>query len=158
LIDQAVAEGIHRDVAQISLYYPDTLVFHYTVSRAFHEGGVESLGPAVQLLADEVEAEAQILASGSVFWDRGDPALNTAFAVLTLLNAGRGGPLTEGGAEFLRETQDPVYGHWPEAPFFLGRSAKGLTILWSSSAVTTAMAAEALMRVQLEHPTLRDGK
>jgi hypothetical protein len=158
LIHQAVAEGIHRDVLQVSHYYPDTLVFHYTVSRAFHEGGVESLGPAVQILADELEAEAELQPSGSVRWNRGDPALNTAFAVLTLLNAGRFGSLTEGGAQYLRETQHPVYGHWPEAPFFLGRSARGLTILWGSSAVTTAMAAEALMRVQLEQAPARAGE
>jgi hypothetical protein len=149
LIQQAVSTGRQRDVSQISSYYPDSLVFHYVVSRAYYEGGVTSLASAVQTLADELEAEARVCADGSVVWDRGNPPLNTAFAVLTLLNAGRNGSLTDGGARYLRRSQNPKFGFWSEAPFFQGTSANEFTVLWSSSALTTAMALEALMRVQL---------
>jgi hypothetical protein len=152
LINQAVAEGQYQDISQVSSYYPDSLAFQYVISRAGHEGHVDGLIPAVQLLADELEAEAQSDAGGSVFWDRGNPSLNTAFAVLTLLNAGRPGPLTDGGAQFLRGAQDPKFGNWPEAPFFQGTSANGFTAVWTSSALTTAIALEALMRVQLWQP------
>ncbi|HEY7575222.1 MAG TPA: hypothetical protein VIB08_08675, partial [Thermoanaerobaculia bacterium] len=67
IINEAVALGLHRDhFGVISEYYPDNLVFHYAVSRAFREGGADGLAPAVEILADDLEATAIERADGTV--------------------------------------------------------------------------------------------
>lgn len=147
LINAAVAQGLHRTrFDELTDYYPDSYVFHYCVSRAYHEGPVPGLEPAVEILADDVEAEALHRLSGETRWDRGDPALNTAFAVLTLLNANRDTELIEQGIHYLLETQDPVSGGWDEAVFFVAHTDGGPEVHWVSSAVTTAFALEAIGR------------
>ena len=78
--------------------------------------------------------------------------MNTAFAVITLLNAGRDGPLVEGGIRSLIQEQDPEDGSWPAAPFFLGTTTRGAVGVWESRAMSTAAAMEALMRAQWSTP------
>lgn len=149
LINRGTLEQRHHRIEDISVYYPDSLLYHYVVSRAYAAGGVADLAPAVELLADELEAEAIVLSNGMVLWSRGHPWLNTAFAVITLLNAGRDGPLVDGGVAYLQSTQDPLWGNWPAAPFFLGTTTRGAVGVWEGSAASTAMALEALMRADL---------
>jgi hypothetical protein len=149
LINRGTQERRHHRIEDVSQYYPDTLLYHYVVSRAYADGGVLDLAPAVEILADELEEEAIALPDGTVFWARGHPWLNTAFAVITLLNAGRDGPLVDGGAAYLRRAQDPVLGNWPPAPFFLGTTTRGAVAVWEGSAASTAVALEALMRAEL---------
>src|SRR4051794_31747058 len=126
LINFATAAGLHRDhLEELSDYYPDNLAFQYVVSRAFHEGPVPALGPAVQILADDLEASVLYRADGTAYWDKGDPHLNTAFAVLTLLNAGRDTPITGHAVDYLIAEQN-AQGGYDEAMFFVARTNGGL--------------------------------
>ncbi len=146
LINRAVALGLHRDqFNRIAEYYPDNLVFQYAVSRAFHEGGVTGLAPAVAILADELEASAIERPDGTAYWDRGAPQLNTAFAVLTLLNAGRNSPLVARAAAYLASEQGPA-GEYDSAVFFIAPADNGQVFEFYSPSFTTAMALEALAR------------
>ncbi len=151
LINTVVQQGLHRtQFSQLTDYYPDSYVFHYCVSRAFREGPIPTLLPAVTILAGDLVNEAIPLPGGTVYWDKGDPALNTAFAVLTLMNADADPDLVERGIQYLVKTQNPVDGGWPEAVFFLAHTDGGPEVRWSSGALTTALALEALCRYRLE--------
>ena len=146
LINFATAAGLHRDhMEELSDYYPDNLAFQYVVSRAFHEGPVAALGPAVHILADDLEASVLYRADGTAYWDKGDPHLNTAFAVLTLLNAGRDTPIIGRAIDYLIAEQN-AQGGYDEATFFVARTDGGLVFEFSSASFTTAMALEALVR------------
>jgi hypothetical protein len=146
IINEAIALGLHRDhFGVIAEYYPDNLVFQYAVSRAFHEGGVDALAPAVGILADDLEASAIERGDGTAYWDRGAPHLNTAFALLTLLNAGRDTALVSRAARFLAAEQG-ADGGFAAAVFFIGRADGGQVFEFSSASFTTAMVLEALAR------------
>jgi hypothetical protein len=145
-INLVTALGLHRRrLTELTQYYPDNFVFQYAVSRAFHEGRIPQLEPAVRILADDLERSAILRADGAVYWDHGDPQLNTAFAVLTLLNAGRRTPLVARAVEYLVAEQNPL-GGFEAGTFFLARSDSGVTFLFTSAPFTTAMALEALAR------------
>jgi hypothetical protein len=103
----------------------------------------------VEQLANEIESAALPSGDGAIRWDRGDPELNTAFAVLALLNAGRTGPLLDEGIAYLESRQHPTTGCWPESVFFLARGDTGREIYWTSPALTTAVALEAICRHRL---------
>lgn len=151
LIDAVTADGLHRTAFEtLAEYYPDNLVFQYAVSRAYAEGPMPGLAPAVSRLADDLEAAAVRDHDGTVHWDRGDSALNTAFAVLTLVNAGRHGRLVDGGIRYLASAQHPDDG-FPEATFFFGRADGGQVFEFRSAAFTTAMVLEAFARDALLH-------
>ncbi len=151
LINMVVEQGLHRTAFdEITNYYPDNFAFEYFVSRAFAEGGVAGLQPAIDTLADDVEQSARTNAAGHTYWDRGDPHLNTAFAILVLLNAGRDTPLIDEGIEYLIAEQHPVTGGWDDSVFFIARVDSGLTINFASASLTTAMALEALCRYTLD--------
>jgi hypothetical protein len=149
LINQAASLGLYRDrPEEIAEYYPDNLAFHYAVSRAFHEGGVSALAPAVEILADDLESTAIERSDGKVYWDHGAPQLNTAFAILTLLNAGRDTPLVARAVAYLIDVQN-AWGGFDAAPFFIGRADGGQVFEFSSASFTTAMALEAFSRYVL---------
>jgi hypothetical protein len=149
LISLVTGLGLHRDrFEELTEYYPDNFVFHYAVSRACHEGGVTGLCPAVEILADDLETSAIERADGTVYWDRGAPHLNTAFAILTLLNAGRESPLVARAALYLANEQNRA-GGYDAAPFFFGRADGGQVFEFSSTAFTTGMVLEALARTEL---------
>jgi hypothetical protein len=156
MINTALQSGALRtDPADISLYYPDNLALHYTVTRAWREGGVSDLAPSVELLLDNLLATVAANAQGQHFWDRGDPHLNTAFGMLALMNAdvdGKYEDIIDGAADFLIAQQDPTDGSWDAGAFFVGRSDNGAQAVWSSKALTTAMALEALCRQRLGRP------
>ena len=148
-INRVVELGIHRDHFQeISEYYPDNFAFHYVVSRAFREGPVPALEPAVEILASDLEASALARPDGSVYWDRGAPQLNTAFAVLTLLNAGRSTPLLDRAIQYLMKEQG-AFGGFASATFFFGRTDGGQVFEFTSPSFTTAMALEAFVRYEV---------
>jgi hypothetical protein len=151
LINLVTAVGLHRDhFEEITNYYPDNLAFQYVVSRAFSEGPVTALKPAVEILADDLEASVLFRADGAAYWDQGDPHLNTAFAVLTLLNAGRHTSITDRAIDYLISEQNAT-GGFDEATFFVGRADGGQVFEFSSASFTTAMALEALVRDQVAH-------
>lgn len=148
LIDTAVALGLHRtSFDDIAEYYPDNLAFQYAVSRAFREG-VSGLGPAVDILADDLLASAIERQDGTAYWDRGAPQLNTAFAILTLLNAGRDIPLLDRAAAYLIAEQGP-FGGFPESTFFIAPTDNGPVFEFFSASFTTAIVLEALARYGL---------
>jgi hypothetical protein len=150
-INFVTTSGLYRErLEEISEYYPDNLAFQYIVSRAFHEGSVTALAPAVRVLADDLEASVVIRADGMAYWDNGAPHLNTAFAVLTLLNAGRDTPIIERAIDYLIAEQN-VLGGFDEATFFFGRADGGQVFEFASESFTTAMALEALARHQVAH-------
>ncbi len=151
LINSVVEQGIHRSAFdEITNYYPDNIAFEYFVSRAFAEGGVAGLQPALEALADDIEASASINHAGHAYWDRGDPQLNTAFAILVLLNAGRNTALVEQAVDYLVAEQNPLTGGWDESVFFIARVDSGRRINFASASLTTAMALEALCRYQVD--------
>jgi hypothetical protein len=154
LINQITEQGLHRThPEEIALYYPDNYTFHYAVSRAYYEGPVPALRPAVEILADDLEQSSLEDNDGAAYWDKGAPELNTAFAVLTLMNAGRRTRLIAKGIEYLKPRQFVPPGCRAEGVFFLGRSDGGLEIDWVSQSFTAAMALEALCRFALvNHP------
>jgi len=148
LINFVTTSGVYRQqFEEISEYYPDNFAFQYVVSRAFHEGSVTALAPAVRVLADDLEASVVIRTDGAAYWDKGAPHLNTAFAVLTLLNAGRDTPIIDRAIEYLIAEQNPS-GGFGEATFFFGRTDSGVVFEFTSESFTTAMALEALARYQ----------
>ena len=149
LINFATALGLHRGrLDEITDYYPDNLTFQYAVSRAFREGGVFTLAPAVRILADDLEASVLLRPDGTAYWDQGDPHLNTAFAVLTLLNAGRRSGIVDRAIAYLIAEQSAL-GGFDEATFFIGRTDGGQVFEFRSASLTTAMVLEALARYQL---------
>jgi len=154
LINQVTEQGLHRTrMEEIALYYPDNYSYHYMVSRAYYEGPVPALQPAVEILADDLERSSLENNDEAVYWDKGAPELNTAFAVLTLMNAGRRTPLIARGIEYLQPRQFVPPGSRAEGEFFFGRSDGGLEIRWVSQSFTAAMALEALCRFALaNHP------
>lgn len=159
LINTCMQAGAHRtDAGQLSLYYPDNLSLHYCVTRAYAEGAVAALAPAADLLVADLLASAKWNAAGHCYWDRGDSSLNTALAVLALLNAGWIGPEVAGAIEHLIATQDPASGGWEAGAFFRGRFDRGQEAVWFSPALTTAMALEALCRYMLTLEATVSGK
>jgi hypothetical protein len=150
LINTVTQEGLHRTKHnEISDYYPDNFAFHYCVSRAYYEGPVPDLQPAVEILADDLEELANMRADGAVFWDKGSPVLNTALAVLTLLNADRTTAFMERAIDYLIAEQKALSGGWDEGVFFIARLENGLQVNWVASSLTTAIVIEALCRYQL---------
>jgi hypothetical protein len=148
LINLAAGLGLHHDRAdEISSYYPDNLAFQYVVSRAFHEGPVPALAPAVRIMADDLEASVRSRPDGTAFWDFGDPHLNTALGVLTLLNAGRNTPVIGRAIDYLIAAQHPS-GGFDDATFFFGRTDGGQVFEFTSPSFSTAMALEAIVRFQ----------
>ncbi|HET7695222.1 MAG TPA: hypothetical protein VFK57_05890 [Vicinamibacterales bacterium] len=149
LINLAAILGIHRSrLEDLTEYYPDNFAFQYVVSRAFREGGVSALATAVQIFASDLERTALLRADGTIHWDKGDPHLNTAFAALTLMNAGRRGALLDGAIRYLESEQNAV-GGFDEATFFVGRTDGGQVFEFTSASLTTAMALEAMARHRL---------
>lgn len=150
LINEAIWNGLHRTRwDDISLYYPDSYVFHYCVTRAYAEGPVPELAASATQLEAEIIDDGQRCADGTTYWDKGYAQLNTAFAVLSLINAGSNSPLIDEGVAYLEHTQDPVSGAWDEAPFFIARADSGIVIEWESASLTTAIALEALCKAKL---------
>ena len=150
LINDAVENDLHRSSwDDISLYYPDSYVFHYCVTRAYAKGPVPELAASVARLASEIIDDARRCPDGTAHWDKGHPRLNTAFAVLSLINAGSNSSLIDEGVAYLERTQNPVSGAWDEAPFFIARADSGIVIEWESAPLTTAIALEALCKAKL---------
>jgi hypothetical protein len=151
LINNVVAAGLHRSrPGELSDYYPDNYALHYCISRAYYEGPVPKLAEATAILADDVAADAVSREDGTVFWDKGDPHLTTAFALLTLLNAGRSdSPLLAPAKTYLLQEQDACQGTWDEGAFFVARSLSGITGTWVSEGLTTGLVLEALCRIHL---------
>jgi hypothetical protein len=150
-INEVVALGLHREhLNEISQYYPDNLAFQYVVSRAFKEGPVPALGPAMRILADDIEASVLFRPDGTAYWDQGEPQLNTAFAVLALLNANRETPIIDRAVDYLIAEQNAL-GGFKETTFFIGRAGGGQVFEFASASFTTAMVLEALARHEVAH-------
>ncbi len=133
---------------QISLYYPDNGMFQYSIARAIHQGAVPGLDATADALMTNLLNTSQSDSAGRTFWDRGDPALNTALALLALQNTGRSGQAIDSAIDYLIANQSPD-GSWPTGLFFLGRLDDGTEVHWQSTSLTTAFALEALCKHRL---------
>ncbi len=142
--DAIMAEAHPSDPDRLSLYYPDNLALHYCVARTYREGGVSDLKLAAELLAQDLLSSYDVSDAGHVFWNPGDPHLNTALAVSALLRAGYVGEVPADAVAYLLSEQDPNTGAWEAGVFFRGRYDSGIEAGWLSPALTTAMALEAL--------------
>ncbi len=152
LINTAVqGDAFRSSPDQVSLYYPDNFTLHYCVTRAFHEGKVANLAPAVNRLVEDILTSVQIAEDGKYFWDRGDPHLNTALAASALLNAGYSGPILDGAVKYLISEQDPLNGSWNPGNFYGVHLNSGqVEVRWVSRALTTAFAMETIIKYELQ--------
>jgi hypothetical protein len=141
----------HQNPNELSAYYPDNYVFEYCVSRAYFEGGIAELEPAVVQLAEEIENAVLVKEPGQTYWDKGAPHLNTALALLVLMNAGRGDHLLPSSIAYLESEQDDAHGNWGEAPFLRGGVENGASFLWASPASTTALGMESICQYRLRY-------
>ncbi len=154
LINRVVQEDLYETRQdEVSPYTKSGYVFHFVVTRAFHEGPVPQLQAASEILADQVIGEAQALPGNQACWDRGAPQLDTALCVLTLMQAGKGADLIAKGIAYLVAEQNPYWGNWNEGVFFVARSDTGKHFNWVSKSFTTAMALEALCRYEIARNT-----
>ena len=151
LINSITEQGLHRiPDAKISDYYPDNFAFYYLVSRAFHEGPVSDLESSINILANDLEQSVIFRDDGTAFWNKGNPHLNTAFAVITLLNAGGDKSIIDSSINYLVNEQNRLFGNWNEGIFFIGNTDGGQQINWVSTSFTTAIVLEALCRYQID--------
>lgn len=136
---------------QLSTHYSFNYAAHYAVSRTYRDGGVMQLRPAVEAFADDVARTARRAPEG-VYWPSKDPALSTAHALLTLLNADRRLPLMPAAASYLLQRQNPESGAWNARWQDFTATESGVRLYFKSDAYTTALALEALIRYTLWHP------
>lgn len=146
--------SVYRD--DVHMYYPNPLMAYHCVARAFREGPVPGLAPAVDGIADELRRRARSRPDGSVHWNYGQPDLDTALGILVLLDSGRHPDLVPGAIQFLLDRQHPRRGHWPEGWASGGKTGRGHWIGWASAPFSTAMALEALCRFRLAAPDVPD--
>ena len=145
----ATRAGRHHRADCSSKYYADRALYHWLFARAYADGPVPALRPAVEILADELQRSAVRRPDGLVYWRGEVPERETALALLTLMRAGRFGSLVDGGVAWLRCVQDPVDGGWRESVFCEGPTMNGPITEWRSRSFTTAVALEALIRHRL---------
>ena len=120
-----------------TVYYRSPLMFSHAFSRAYHEGNVKCLEPAVDKLRDTILS----LQNPDGSW--GDD-LETAFGALTLLNLDyRGEALDRAIKRLLARQSDD--GGWELAPAYRGAVQP---LNYGARALTTAVAIEALAKYQ----------
>jgi hypothetical protein len=134
------------DTSILSSYYPNNNALHYCVARAYRCGDVLELSPSIKAIATDLTNTAHWTMGGTCHWGDADRFLDTAFACATLLMLGYEGPEIDAGMTYLLSGQDPVTGAWPAEAFCIGKFPYGDRLTWQSSALTTAMAVEAICR------------
>jgi hypothetical protein len=147
-----VRSGQHRRFDELVMYYRWENKIGYVVSSCYHDGGVKALAPAVETLAADARATARTSRDGTVFWEGRSRTRSTAYAVLTLLNAGDRGPLVEGGVKYLLANQQRRSGGWRDSWVHMMETESGRIIDFRSDAAVTASVLEALCRYQLANP------
>lgn len=151
------------------LYYPQMMMFPYAASRAFRDGGVETLRPAMRMLLPQLLALQAEVARGKPEWKGAFPGgkdvtpdFATALGLVALLNIGSDLAVESGLQEEYSEAiensvrfllpRGKVWGadavrealHWePGLAFAASLSAIGH---WRSAALTTAAVFEALAK------------
>lgn len=148
LINHAVCWPRDKPRSPLCFYYDGNLTLHHFVARAYAEGGVSALKPALERLVEEVEGSVQH-GDGVAWWDFGAPPYDTACAILTLINAGRDSELIGPAAEFLRRSQNAENGSWPETEFCRGPASNGYMFLFRTKSVVTATCLQALCRARV---------
>jgi hypothetical protein len=119
----------------LDMYFLRKLALPYLISRCFHDGRVDGLASAMEPLGAFVAACRR--RDGGYGGD-----LDTALALVTLLNCGRDGGLVERGVDRLvaRQAED---GGWRGEALFCDFAPS----YYGARAFTTALAVEALARL-----------
>ena len=123
-----------------SPYYLRAEALFYFISRAYREGGVMALQPAVTNASELLPARQQ---PDGGFGD----APHTAFAALTWLNAGKRGPELERAVGWLLDHQRPD-GGWDAAATYWRSAGSWAAVYFASEAMTTALALETFIKAQ----------
>ncbi len=144
---EAIREERFRPKGTESLYYADCLIFPYAVTRAFREGPVPELQPAMVPIVRELESIAERGDHREVFWRSEDVVLSTACGALALMNAGYEGEILDGAISFFLSNQNRR-GNWVGRWATFAETHRGAKISRRSDAWTTALALEALCRYQ----------
>ncbi|NNJ85779.1 MAG: hypothetical protein HKP20_01295 [Akkermansiaceae bacterium] len=152
-INRAVRQKDPGEYHQLSPYYGNTRIFHYAVSRAYREGPVPELKPAVMKLVQELTQSARYADDGGIYWPSEDTVLSTACALLTFLNTDttcshESEKLIDGAVRYLLDRQH-AGGGWRADWACFASSDSGTKLYFKSDAWTTALALEALCRYQL---------
>ncbi|MGH8562808.1 MAG: hypothetical protein ACREXW_01465 [Gammaproteobacteria bacterium] len=134
------------DTSSLCSYYINNNVLHYCVARAYSCGDVVDLSPSIKVITTDLINNAHWAKGGTCYWGDGNGFLDTAFACSALLMVGYEGPEIDAGMTYLLSGQDPVTGAWPDEPFCVANFPYGDRLIWHSSALTTAMAVEAICR------------
>lgn len=130
-----VAHATSGAFSRGTVYYPSPLAFAYTVSRVHADAAAPCVADAIPIVRTSVLTSQR--ADGT--W--GDD-LETAHAVLTLLNSGARGEAVDRGIEALLARQS-ADGGWAMAPAY---RAAVLPLHYGSRPLTTAIVLDALAR------------
>lgn len=118
-----------------TVYYFSPLAYTYFLSRAYADGG----GSCLEQVIPEIRSYTLSHQHADGSWGT---ALETALAILTLLNTGERGSAVRHGIVALLSRQQPD-GAWDLAPLYQGANGK---TLWGSQALTTGLSLEALAK------------
>lgn len=131
LLKQVESEAFRRG----SVYYPSPWAFTYAFSRAYADGGVACLQPALA----KVREKTLSLQKSDGGWGS---EYETVLALLTLLNLGERGPAVEKALRFLVARQDSD-GGWIFEPAYTGADR---SMSYGSRAVTASLCIEAFAK------------
>ena len=138
-LNQIMANHQREDCSR---YYLEPEALFYFMSRAYRDGRLSTLEPAVSLASEQVRTRQQ---PDGGFGD----APTTAFAALTWLNAGHTGQALERAVDWLVKRQRSD-GGWGTRAIY-ARVAVGGWVSWSfhgSESMTAALALEALVKMR----------
>jgi hypothetical protein len=117
---------------ECSIYFPDRIVIHYLISRAFFQG-ILALQPCRDSIVSKILAQQQ---NNGSFGD----VLSTAFSICSLYNLGYVDSSIKRAINFLI-THQTENGSWLKTGFFISTAS-----YYGSEALTTGICLEALAR------------
>ncbi len=137
-LNRVVLDG---QVPACSVYYPRPEIIHYFVSRAYRDGRVQALGPAVRAASKQLRMQQR--PDGSV-----DGSSITACAALVWLNAGESDDAVQRAVNWLLNHQRRDGGWNPS--MLAGRTYAGpwFSSYFGSESMTTALVLEALIKAR----------
>ena len=136
-LNQVMSSGFFE---HCSRFYPRSEVLFYAISRAYRDGGVRALQPAVAVACEQLRTRQQ---PDGGFGDTPP----TAFAALTWLNAGQSGEALERAVNWLLVHQRRDGGWQVTAALYGAAYGTWISGFHSSEAMAAALALEALIKL-----------